>query len=522
MFRYRYAAANRVGMKIKLFLLIILYFSLDLAVCQDVIKEFKQFFYPNGALSSQGFFMDNVPHGTWKTYYPDSTLKSVGKRNRGLTDSLWFFFDELGDTIEKVYYCDGYKDGILSTYYFVPDDDNPIKSLTPYQQDKRQGIEINFETNGDTLSIIPFDHDFKHGIARNYQNGKLYLLSYYRHDTLLKSERVNQLNNAGEPHGNWVTFHENGILKKRQHYKNGLLHDEQETYNEQGELISKGIYDNGKFLPHSTSLFKLEVTLTKKYNADSILVFRGVYQDRKPVGMHRWYDSTGALNKVQLYSDTHNLIGEGMITPSGLRTGKWHLFYDNKQIKATGFYQNNRRNGQWRFYYPNGRVMQEGGYYQGQPEGQWNWYYPEGQLKCEENYMYGEHEGIYREYDSTGTLLVEGEYIQGKKEGQWKEIIGDLVKEGNYNFDEKTGTWRQYYKNGGLYFKGDYLNGNPDGKHQYFYANGKLKEIQYYKNGRKIKNWQRFTEDGHLLLILTFQNNRLVKINGKKTDIRFE
>ncbi|HKK62087.1 MAG TPA: hypothetical protein VJ951_05980, partial [Bacteroidales bacterium] len=282
-------------MKRCLLCLLLLTNSLGYAMAQDTDTVLKRFFYPNGALASEGYFVNGQPHGIWKTYFPDSTRKSVGRRTKGKTDSTWVFFDELGDTIQQVDYSKGVKHGYLYRYYFLSDQPNPLKSSTFYQHDQREKYVTTFSKQGDTLSVIPFENDLKHGIGRSYKEGEVYLLRYYRQDTLLRTEKVNQRNNKGEKSGTWIQFHENGHIAKRNHYTEGLLHDVQYIYNTKGEVIGKSVFNKGNYLQNRTSLFTLDVDIKYAYNNDSVLIFRGVYKDSVPVGMHRFYDSTGTL-----------------------------------------------------------------------------------------------------------------------------------------------------------------------------------------------------------------------------------
>ncbi|MGM0549612.1 MAG: toxin-antitoxin system YwqK family antitoxin [Bacteroidota bacterium] len=509
-------------MKRYFFCFFLLLNSLGSVMAQKSDSIPKRFFYPNGALASEGYFVNEQSHGIWKTYYPDSTLKSLGLRTSGLTDSTWIFFDELGDTIQKVDYQKGEKHGYLYRYYFLFDQPNRLKSSTFYQHDKRERYVISLSKKGDTLSVIPFENDRKHGVGRTYKEGELSLLSYYRKDTLLRTEKVNQVNEDGEKIGVWVQFHSNGNVAKRNQYVDGLLHDVQYAYNPQGEVIDKSVFRKGRYLKESTSLFTLDVDIEKKYNEDSLLIFRGVYKDSVPIGIHRWYDSTGSLNKVRIYNDKGQVEGEGMLTHSGKRTGNWILFNNEGNKSAKGSYENNLREGKWQFFYPDGFLFQEGSYFKGNPEGLWTWYFKDQSIKCKENFLYGEHEGNYHEYDSLGNIIVQGQYVQGKREGEWIEKVGDFVRKGNYEYGQKQDLWEFFYEDGTTYFQGNYFQGTPDGIHKYYYPNGKVKEIRRYNNGRRIKNWVRFTPSGEVLLILTFEHNKVVRINGKKTTIPYE
>jgi hypothetical protein len=63
---------------------------------------FVQFFYPSGQLASEGTMRDGQPDGYWVTYYPTGLKKSEGKRTNFLLDSIWTFYDNKGDTLQKI------------------------------------------------------------------------------------------------------------------------------------------------------------------------------------------------------------------------------------------------------------------------------------------------------------------------------------------------------------------------------------------------------------------------------------
>src|SRR5512133_2008947 len=77
---------------------------------------FYQFKYPNGAISSEGKIRSGKPDGYWKSYYITGILKSEGKRKSYLLDSIWVFFDQAGDTTEKISYLLGKRNGYYIKY----------------------------------------------------------------------------------------------------------------------------------------------------------------------------------------------------------------------------------------------------------------------------------------------------------------------------------------------------------------------------------------------------------------------
>ena len=67
------------------------------------------------------------PEGFWKSFYVTGVMKSEGKRTNFLLDSIWVFFDQSGDTTEKINYLYGKKNG----WYYK------------YKNDHSQGLYID-------------------------------------------------------------------------------------------------------------------------------------------------------------------------------------------------------------------------------------------------------------------------------------------------------------------------------------------------------------------------------------------
>ena len=68
-------------------------------------------------VSSEGFMQNDKPDGYWKTYYPSAVLKSEGNRVNHLLDSTWVFYKETGDTLQKVSYVLGKRNGYTTGYH---------------------------------------------------------------------------------------------------------------------------------------------------------------------------------------------------------------------------------------------------------------------------------------------------------------------------------------------------------------------------------------------------------------------
>ena len=70
-----------------------------------------QYRYPSGSVSSEGWLVDGIPEGYWRSFYADGTWKSVGNRLRGELVGEWVFYDETGRVQTTLNYVAGQKDG---------------------------------------------------------------------------------------------------------------------------------------------------------------------------------------------------------------------------------------------------------------------------------------------------------------------------------------------------------------------------------------------------------------------------
>ena len=95
-----------------LLLFICLFYSFGFSQPNDVNPNgYNKFYYSNGKISSEGNMVNGKPDGFWKTYYVDGVLKSIGNRLNFELDSTWLFFNEKGDTTQKIDYKNGKKNG---------------------------------------------------------------------------------------------------------------------------------------------------------------------------------------------------------------------------------------------------------------------------------------------------------------------------------------------------------------------------------------------------------------------------
>lgn len=488
----------------------------DPAVLKDGYQVYK---YPNGTVSSEGLIKNGKPEGLWKSYYVTGIKHSEGKRKNYLLDSIWVFFDQAGDTLEKINYLYGKKNGWYYRYKKEPSRGVYIWTKELFAGDKKEGTAFTYFPDGKVQQTIAYNKGKKQGLAKEYdKEGNIITLLEYSNDFLVSRERINRIDNNGLKQGEWKEFYPNGRKKSEISYRDNLMHGYYKEYDLSGKLILTMLYENGAIVKSKVD-DEADIEISNKYDQDGKLIYSGPFRNKIPVGVHREFNKEGKVINAFLYNDNGLLMSEGIVDESGKYNGKWKDFYPDGKVLAEGQYTDSRRTGNWKFYNISQKVEQTGSYNNGRPDGLWKWYYENGAVLREEEYFQGQRDGAWTEYSITGEVIAQGQYSDGERNGDWKFKTGDYTEEGKYIIGLKDGVWKAYYADGSLKFKGNFVQGNPDGSQTLYYENGKVKEEQYYQMGIRERTWKKFDEEGVPVLTISYKNDVEVNINGVKIKL---
>ncbi len=484
---------------------------------------YNKFYYPNGQVSSEGMMKDGKPEGYWITYYVTGIKKSEGNRKNYLLDSIWVFYASTGDTIEKINYMYGKKNGYMYSYG-NPADRNisrngNVVAKELYINDKKEGKSFYYYPTGELKETINFSGGERDGIAMEYdRDGTPITVMEYRSDRLVERQRINRKDENGLKQGTWMEFYESGNVKREINYTDNILDGIYREYDKDGSLTMVVHYDRGKIRDDAIAEGQ-PVEIRQSFFPDGKVRTSGAYRNNIPVGIHRTYNEEGDVIASTIYDDKGRVSSEGIVNDMGERIGPWINYFPDGKKSSEGEYRDNRRNGTWTFYTENGEIEQKGGYRNGLEDGTWEWYYPDGKLWRSEEYFNGNEDGIATEYAEDGSVISQGDYVEGEKEGEWFYLVGDHKEEGSYIVGLREGVWKYYYQDGTLQFEGRYSQGNPDGKHVYYYPSGMIMEEQYYANGIMEKNWKKYDELGNVILTITYRNNQEFRINGVRVRL---
>src|SRR5664279_1689180 len=126
--------------RIIIFVFLALIWKAGSAQEKGALKDGYQIFrYPNGTVSSEGLIKNGKPEGFWKSYYVTGVKKSEGKRTNFMLDSIWLFYDQTGDTTEKINFLYGKKNGWYFKYKKDPSRGVYIWSKELFAADRKEG-----------------------------------------------------------------------------------------------------------------------------------------------------------------------------------------------------------------------------------------------------------------------------------------------------------------------------------------------------------------------------------------------
>jgi antitoxin component YwqK of YwqJK toxin-antitoxin module len=188
-----------------------------------------QTFYANEQLCEEGKFVNNLPDGEWRIWYPDGKLKAI-----------------VHYSAEKFHYikADIRRNHPKDKKYAITRHAAMRKNIKPYFKPAFPGTppdteslsvlkKIYHNTSGDGSNYIPpfssclhhgsYISYFENGLVRDsglYVNG---LKHEVWHETINDNLIAFGYYNHGEKHGQWKYYHSDGSLRYSEHYIHGKL-----------------------------------------------------------------------------------------------------------------------------------------------------------------------------------------------------------------------------------------------------------------------------------------------------------
>lgn len=435
---------------------------------------------------------------------------------------------EMRDYNGKLLAVGGYLNGKMKGEWKFYHPNGNLNRRVSFDNGMAEGLQHNYDINGDLSSIEYFKESQNHGIYEEYRHDKPYLRMYFTENSSF---------------GPYAYFYPNGNRSVE-----GFLMDGEKNY------FQFHYYINGKIKTENLYIDNFIIS-SKNYNPDGSQASEFDFANKTGTFEIPLYNGS-ATQKIELVNGVKN--GKETTTAA-----------DGKKIAESSL-ENGVLHGPFKLYSPFGNVSYEGTYYSGVLHGNTTYYDLAGNLRLKTNYTFNKEDGTATLYYPNQQLLMKynsledlehGDHFyyndQGKavaviyymldkpvkfkvlsknnELGDWQEITDGTtqiqsfypngkpamkmtlekgIRSGtleihnenglpnyivNYSRNKLHGVRALYHSNGKVYKKENFVNGDYMGKQEYFDENGNLicsgeyyydsahGEFKFYENGKEVQ-----------------------------------
>jgi uncharacterized protein len=330
--------------------------------------------------------------------------------------------------------------------------------------------------------IITWDNNMVYGVGHTNPVTKKHYgewTYFYQRSGLLWGKGT--YNEAGKYEGTWTFYFENGNMKEKTEYKNGLMEGVSEFWWSNGEKRSTYTYKMGKiegdFVKYKFSGAK---DMAGSYKAGLLNGPCTLYYSNDKERVVANYTNGKLTGDLKTYYWNGQLSSES-ITSLDKKNGASKEYYYDGKLFSEGVYKNDLAFGNWKVYHKNGKIAREGTYkVAGKREGVWKEYHENGNIASEASYKAGKLNGTLTEYDNEGRKINEKVYKNDVlTKDTWYNTKGNVLGTNVITKGEVNVT--EYYPNGAESGRGNYYNGLKQGEWTYYDENGwKNSVVNYY------------------------------------------
>lgn len=371
------------------------------------VNGLKTFSYQSGEKMSEGEMKKSKEHGKWTYWYENGRTQLICYYSNGIPDSLWQWFDEVGNIIKIGNYKKGLEHGIWINYY----ENGNISDSGSYFEGRMDGEwKYKFE-NGNIYQVGFFKRNLQDSTWKTYfENGQLSSIGemiegnpsgkwidYYENGQVASNivflpQNKTIIENVWDREGNQIVYDGNGLYKSfsisgqlimQGKVQNGLKIGKWVTYFENGKMKEEGIFENEIY----------RITNSWDINGEqNIKEGQGVYKAYYP-------------NRETVY-ESGNII-------DGLREGTWHVFYESNTLFQEQNYVNGKLNGLQKVYFESGQIYTSGEMVDDYKNGEWHWFYENGNISSKVSFIKDKKEGKQIMWSELGEKVKEEFYQNG-------------------------------------------------------------------------------------------------------------
>ena len=468
-------------------------------------------YFSNGNLSSVANYTGGAQNGVVTEYYKNGLVKDVEPYANGKGEGTYKGYHDSGSLSAEGQVSNDKLTGPLKFY----DLNGKVKEIRNYANDKEDGLHQEYFDNGQLSCTYSVKKGKNEGEADYYyKDGKIY--SKYIYDAgAIKSaayfDHGGAQLSASVADGNGisiVSFSLGGYKKAHYHFdKKGNLDGPDTLFYPSGKVQEINNYKDNDLDGPSVTYFmngkkKTEVMMKEgkqdgyytSYYANGKPEAEGWMRDGDNQGEWTYYDEHGRVTVLEYYLDGERDGYKEEYDAKGKKTleekyyrgwlEKLTQYDDEGNIMAVDSFP--KASGKYVLYYPNKQKMTETDYVNGDFNGPYKTYFFDGSLHTSYFYKRGALDSTYRSFFYGGVKDWEGQYLRGNKSGLWKSY-------------EEDGTLSETI---------NYVNDQVDGEKIYYLPDGTKDYVAQYKNDELNGEVKKYDPDGTLMYQVAFEDDR--------------
>lgn len=119
----------------------------------DELEGLEENFHIKGYKISTVNYLHGKKHGLYTLYHPNGEIMEQGSFDNDLFDGEWYYYDERGVLVGEGSYEKG--TGVQMGY----NANGNLVRIVHYQDNQKQGEDIELNAEGDTVKVTVYDHD---------------------------------------------------------------------------------------------------------------------------------------------------------------------------------------------------------------------------------------------------------------------------------------------------------------------------------------------------------------------------
>ncbi len=201
------------------------------------------------------------------------------------------------------------------------------------------------------------------------------------------------------------------------------------------------------------------------------------------------------------YERAQSIVATWCERPDGCKHGPYVEWWNAKQMRLRGQYQDGGRIGTWISFALDARRTREIEFWEGDVHGKAKYWYESGHPWKAGKYHRNQEHARWVWFHEGGGKWLDGRFEYGKKNGLWRQYSVSGESLGESSFDNGTGLEVLRFEDGSIQSQVPFVDGKKHGQSVCWHANGRKRYMQKWSADRPDGRWTTWNENGEVVKV---------------------